>query len=206
TDFMRDREALLRHIDGIVYGDNPEQGIARGSTFLHPPLRFRVDFPAGWEIQNSPSQVVAKAPNADVYMLLELVMQPQGRNLEQIALNQMNRAGFRAREGNTTTIGGNEAFVGVYQGQLEGLGTVTMRGAHIAYNKNVYFLAGFAAPTAFQQADAAFVTSIRSFRALTAAEAENIHPNRVDLYVVRQGDTWASIAERSGGIIKAASL
>jgi predicted Zn-dependent protease len=206
TDFMRDRETLLQRIDGLVYGDNPEQGIARGSTFLHPPLRFRIDFPAGWEINNSPTQVVAKAPNANVFMLLELVEKPQGRNLEEIALNQMRGAGFRAVQGDRATINGLDAFVAVYQGQLQDLGSVTMRAAHIAYNRNIYLVAGFTAPNVFQQADSAFFSAIRSFKSLTAAEAESIRPNRVDLYVVRAGDTWASIAERSGGVVKPSTL
>src|SRR5438093_173844 len=46
----------------------------------------------------------------------------------------------------------------------------------------------------------------RSFRSMSAAEAENIHANRIDLYVVRQGDTWESIAERSGGVVTAQTL
>ena len=41
---------------------------------------------------------------------------------------------------------------------------------------------------------------------LTAMEAEAIRPNRVDLYVVRAGDTWASIADRSGGVVKPNTL
>ncbi len=49
----------------------------RGSTFFHPPLKFRIDFPTGWEVQNSPAEVVAKAPNAEIYMMLELVEQPR---------------------------------------------------------------------------------------------------------------------------------
>ena len=206
TDFMRNREALLQRVDGLVYGDNPEQGIARGSTFLHPPLRFRIDFPTGWEINNSPTQVVAKAPNADVYMLLELVEKPQGRNLQEIAINQMGKAGFRAGQGDRTTINGLDAFVGVYQGQLQDLGTVSMRAAHIQHDRNIYLVAGFTAPNLFQQSDGAFLSAIRSFKSLTAAEAESIRPNRVDLYVVRAGDTWASIAERSGGVVKPATL
>ena len=80
---------------------------------------------------------------------------------------------------------------------------VTTRAAHIAYDGKVYIVAGLAAPNAFQQADDAFLASIRSFRPLSAAEAEDIRPNRVDLYVVRAGDTWQSIAERSGGVINA---
>jgi predicted Zn-dependent protease len=58
----------------------------------------------------------------------------------------------------------------------------------------------------FQQADSAFTGAIQSFRPLSAAEAENIRPNRVDLYVVRAGDTWQGIAERSGGVIKPTTL
>jgi predicted Zn-dependent protease len=206
SDFSTNPDALLKRLDGIVYGDSPEQGLARGSTFLHPVLRLRVDFPQGWEINNSPEQVVAKAPGADVYMLLEQVQMPQGRTIRDIALNSMGKAGFRTIEGQNTTINGLDAFVGVYQGQLEGLGAVTIRAAHIADGKDTYVLAGFVSPNTFRQSDNAFLTSIRSFRKMTAAEAENIHPDRVDFYVVRAGDTWQSIAERSGGAVKAATL
>ena len=206
TDFSTNRDAFLQRIDGIIYGDKPEQGIVRGSTFLHPPLRFRVDFPQGWEVANSPQQVVAKAPNADVFMLLELVEKPQGRNIQEIALNHMQAAGFRPGRGDRTTINGLDAFVGLYQGQLEGLGDVGARAAHIQHGTNVYLLVGLTSTNTFQQADNAFLGAIRSFRPLAAAEAENIRPNRVDLYVVRQGDTWAGIAERSGGVISAPTL
>ena len=206
TGLNTDREALLRRVDGIIFGDNPEQGIARGSTFLHPPLRFRVDFPEKWDIANSPQQVVAKAPGADVFMLLQLVMKPQGSGVQAIALNSMQGAGFRTLEGDRTAINGLDAFIGLYQGAIEGLGEVAVRAAHIAYGSNVYMLAGLVSPDLFRQADPSFTTAIRSFRALSAAEAEAIRPNRVDLYVVRSGDTWASIAERSGGIVKPATL
>jgi len=204
--FSTNREAFVQRIDGIVYGDNPEQGIARGSAFLHPVLRFRIDFPERWEIANSPQQVVAKAPGADVFMILQLVEQPRGRDIQEIAQNSMNSAGFRSVRGERTTINGLDAFVGLYQGQIQDMGQVTARAAHIAYNGKVYVVAGLVQADAFQHADGAFLASIRSFRSMSAAEAENIRPNRVDLYVVRAGDSWQSIAERSGGVISAATL
>jgi predicted Zn-dependent protease len=204
--FTTNRDAYTARIDGIVYGDNPEQGIARGSAFLHPVLRFRIDFPERWEIANSPQQVVAKAPGADVFMLLQLVEQPKGRNIQEIGQASMTGAGFRFVTGERTTINGLEAFLGVYEGQIQDFGRVAVRAAHIAYDGKVYVVAGLVAPEAFQQADAAFTSSIRSFRSMSAAEAENIRPNRVDFYVVRAGDTWQSIAERSGGVITPATL
>jgi len=205
-EFSTNRDAFLQRIDGIVFGDNPDQGIARGSAFLHPVLRFRIDFPDRWEIQNSPQQVVAKAPGADIFMILQLIEQPRGRTIDEIALDSMSRAGFRRVQGGRTTINGLDAFVGVYQGQIEDLGAVTARAAHIAYDQKVYLVAGLVARDAFEQADGAFGTSIRSFRSLSAAEAEDIRPDRVDFYIVRAGDTWASIAERAGGAIKPATL
>jgi len=206
TDFERNQDALFRAIDGLIYGDNPDQGIVRGNAFIHPPLRFRVDFPNAWDIQNSPEQVIAKAPGADVYMLLEQVEMPRGSGIENIARDQMQGAGFRVTSGSRQQINGLDAFIGLYQGSLEGLGNVTMRAAHIVHNGNVYLVAGFSAPNVFEPLDSAILASIRSFKPITAAEAEAVHPNRVDIYVVRQGDSWQSIADRSGGVIKPATL
>jgi len=206
TDFVRNQDAMLRAVDGLIYGDNPEQGIVRGTAFIHPPLRFRIDFPSAWDIQNSPEEVVAKAPGADVYMLLEQVEKPQGSGIENIARGAMQNAGFRIQSSSRQQINGLDAYIGVYQGQLQDLGNVTMRVAHIQHQGNIYMVAGLCAPTLFEQSDNAFLASIRTFRPLTAAEAEAVHPNRIDLYVVRPGDSWQSIAERSGGVVKPATL
>ena len=206
TDFVRNQDAMLRAVDGLIYGDNPDQGIVRGTAFIHPPLRFRIDFPVSWDIQNSPEEVVAKAPGADVYMLLEQVEKPQGNGIENIARGAMQDAGFRIQSGSRQQINGLDAYVGVYQGQLQDLGNVTIRVAHIQHQGNIYMVAGLCAPTLFEQSDNAFLASIRTFRPLTAAEAEAVHPNRIDLYVVRPGDSWQSIAERSGSVIKPATL
>jgi predicted Zn-dependent protease len=206
SDFRTGRDVLEQRVDGLIFGDNPEQGVTRGSTFLHPPLRFRIDFPQKWQIANSPQQVVAKAPDADVFMLLQGVAKPQGSTVRDVALSHMQAAGFRPVSGDGTTINGLEAFVGVYQGQIEGLGEVTSRAAHIAHGDAYYLIAGLVPPAAFEQTDGTFTTSIRSFRPLTAAEAQAIRPSRVDFYTVRAGDTWESIAERSGGAIRPSTL
>jgi predicted Zn-dependent protease len=206
ADFMRNQDALFRAIDGIIYGDNPDQGIVRGTAFIHPPLRFRIDFPNGWDIQNSPEQVIAKASGAEAYMLLEQVEMPRGNGIDNNARAQMQNAGFRIESGSRQQINGLDAYIGLYQGSLEGLGNVMMRAAHIVHNGNIYLVAGFSAPNIFGPLDDAYLRSIRSFRPMSAAEAEAVHPNRVDIYVVREGDSWQSISERSGGVIKPSTL
>jgi predicted Zn-dependent protease len=203
-----DRNDFLRRIDGLVYGDNPDQGVIRGNNrFLHAGLRFSLDFPSGWDVNNSASQVVAKRPGANVFIVLQLVQQPNGRTVEQIALNAMGQAGFQAREGSRTTINGLDAFLGTYDGTLEDLGRVGVRAAHILHDRNVYMVAGLAPAQIFNEAERELTSTARSFRALTAAQAEDIRPNRIDLYTVREGDTWESIAQRqSEGLVKPTTL
>jgi predicted Zn-dependent protease len=188
---------FLRRIDGIIYGDSPSEGIVRGNAFLHRDLRLALHFPQGWEIHNTKTHVLAKAPERDNFMLLQLVQNPQG-SIETIARGGMANAGFRQIAGERATINGLDAYVGTYQGALEGLGNVVTVAAHIVHDRNVYVYAGIAPPNQFEAVRRQFVSSIGTFRSLSRAEAEDIRPNRIDLYTVRTGDTWESIARRSG--------
>jgi predicted Zn-dependent protease len=200
-----DETEYQRHIDGIVFGDSPSDGIVRGNEFLHPELRLALQFPRGWEIQNSPAQVVAKAPDRDNYMLLQPVPNASG-SIQQIAQGTMANAGFRQLEGERATVNGLDAYVGTYQGAKQGLGNVVTVAAHVVLNRNIYLLAGLAPSNQFQSARVEFANSIRSFRELSASQAASIKPNRIDVHTVRNGETWQAIAERAGGVIKPSTL
>jgi predicted Zn-dependent protease len=202
----RNREGYREQVDGIVVGDNPKDGIVRGNAFLHPVLRFAVEFPDGWEIMNTPAQVAAREPGQPHFMLLQEVDSRQGRTIEEISQRSMSGAGFRRIDGQGTNVNGLDAHLGLYQGSIRGIGDVVMRAAHIANGRQVYVLAGFASRDAFDKVDREIQASIRSFRPLTASEAANVQPNRLDYYVVRAGETWQSIAARGGGLVRASDL
>ena len=194
-----------RVVDGIVFGDSPSDGIVRGNEFLHPDLRLALAFPKGWEVQNSATQVVAKAPDRENYMLLTLVPNANG-SLQQIAQASMANAGFRQVQGERASLNGLDAYVGTYQGAMQGIGNIVTVAAHVVHNRNVYMFAGLAPPNQFQSAQQQFVASIRSFRELSQAEAARIRPNRVDIYTVRDGDTWESLSSRTGNVVKPSTL
>ena len=48
--------------------------------------------------------------------------------------------------------------------------------------------------------------SLRSFRPLTQTEAEEIKPNRISIYTVREGDTWEGLAQDRDMIVDAQML
>jgi predicted Zn-dependent protease len=193
------REVYLRRIEGIVFGENPREGIVRGNTFLHPDLRFGLEFPKGWDIVNGKEQVVAKMPGQNAFVMLQLVPMAQGRSIEEMATRSMRNMGVREVSGGTTTINGLDAYLGTYEGSLNQVGKVTMRAAHVRQGRTIYLVAAFAPPQLYEQLERDLASSVRSFRALSRGEAQNIEPNRVALYTVERGDTWQSIAQRKGG-------
>jgi predicted Zn-dependent protease len=202
----RNRDDYFARIDGVVVGDNPEEGIVRGNLFLHPALRFSLEFPEGWDVMNTPTQVAAREPGQPHFMLLQTVDRPSGRTIEEIGVRAMSSAGFKAIDGQRLDINGLDAHVGVYQGAISGVGAVTMRAAHIANGRQVYLLAGFAPRDQFSRIDRDVTAAIESYRALSAHEASEIRPNRLDFYTVRAGDTWQSIASRGRGLVRASDL
>ncbi len=218
TAAKRNRDDYLDRINGLVFGDNPKDGIVRGNVFLHPLLRIGLDFPDGWDVINATSAVMARDPGTEHYMVMQEVEQPRpvrqgsggqgGNTIGDTAVAAMRKAGYSVVDGRIERINGQEAHVGLYRGTAKGTtGKVLMRAAHIAMGRQVYVVAGFAPEAEFPLVDREVMPSIQTFRSLTPAEASRVHPNKVAFYVVRPGDSWQSIAVRQGkNFVNAATL
>jgi predicted Zn-dependent protease len=207
------RDQYLERIHGIAFGDNVKDGIVRANEFLHPLLRIGVKFPDGWELTNTPEAVMAREPGTNHYMVLQEVEQTarlrqgSGGSIGDAAVAAMRQAGYSVVDGRIEDINGNQAHVGVYRGNARDVGKVMMRAAHIAVGRQLYVVAGFAPEAEFPAVDRDIAGSVATFRQLSAAEASKIRPNRIDFYVVRQGDSWQSIAARQGkSLVNAATL
>lgn len=57
------REAYLRQIDGMLFGDDPEQGFVLGRRFAHPVMRISFVAPEGFTLTNSPQAILIEGPN-----------------------------------------------------------------------------------------------------------------------------------------------
>ncbi|WP_239998084.1 M48 family metalloprotease [Rhizobium halophilum] len=58
----RGRDYYIEGIDGLLYGDSPDEGFVRGQTFLHGKLGIRFDVPADFRIDNKVDAVLATGP------------------------------------------------------------------------------------------------------------------------------------------------
>src|SRR4030095_8726013 len=98
-------DPYLERIQGLVFGDNPKDGIVRGNEFLHPLLRIGVKFPDGWELTNSAEAVLAQEPGTQPFLVLqEVERQPQGprastQSIGDVAIAAMRKAGYTVVDG-----------------------------------------------------------------------------------------------------------
>lgn len=54
--------AFLAAVDGLLYGDDPEQGFVRGRTFAHPTMRIAFEAPPSFTLTNSPQAIGLSGP------------------------------------------------------------------------------------------------------------------------------------------------
>ena len=73
-----ERNGYLNHVNGLVYGENPQQGYVEGNVFYHPGMRFYFDIPAGWKVSNTPLQVTLASPDGKAVVLLKAENSSEG--------------------------------------------------------------------------------------------------------------------------------
>jgi len=76
----RDRNEYLGLLDGLVYGEDPSEGFARGRRFLHPKLGFTFLAPPGFTLDNT-AQAVLGLKGGNEAMRLDVVSVPAEQSL-----------------------------------------------------------------------------------------------------------------------------
>ena len=65
----RNQQAYFDIIDGLIYGDSPEQGFVRKHAFFHPVMKFAYQVPESFTITNSAESVQARGEDGGVMIL-----------------------------------------------------------------------------------------------------------------------------------------
>ncbi len=195
------RAEYLNEIDGVVYGENPRNGFFRGTTFLHPDLRFRLDFPQGWRTQNLPQAVMAGSPQQDAAIQLTLA---QG-SPESAAREFLGQQGLQSTAPRSRTLNGLPAVSAQFRAQTE-QGVLEGIALFIAHGGNTYMLLGYTPAQRFGAYQAALEQSLGSFAVLTDPQALNVRPNRITIVRTQQSTTLTEFNRRNPSVIDLAEL
>ncbi len=188
----RDRDSYLAGIDGLLYGDTPDEGYVRGNNFLHPKLGISFSVPDGFMIDNSAAAVTATGPG-DMAVRFDGVSLDPNRSLPDYIRSGWV-AGLETDSVRETTINGSPAATA--RARAEGWQfDVTV----IRAGSQVYRLLT-AAPAASTSLDSVARAVGGSFRVLTQAEKDALKPLRIRVVTVRPGQNMGMLAAQMVGV------
>lgn len=188
----RDRETFLAGIDGLLYGDKPDQGYVRGRNFMHPTLGVAFSVPEGFVIDNSAGEVVAAGPG-NLAFRFDGVTVDRSTSLRNYLEGDW-LAGLDPSSVRPTTINGYEAATArAYADEWQFDVTV------IRVGEQVYrLLTG--APRDSVLLDRVSRSIAGSFHVLSQAEIAALKPLRIRVVTVQPGETVATLANRMVGV------
>ena len=188
---------FLKHMDGIIYGVNPSQGIFRKQQFLHPVLGFSITFPKGWKQQNTPTAVGAITEKQDGGIFIDGV----GKAEDPVKLGKAFVKKLKEQH-KVTPHKAEEVFLHSYPGYLVTL--IDKSGGHTVYyyylwitmNDMTYHLIGGGLNKYYND----LKNTVYSLRPLTNDEKNSITVDRVRLVEALDGETIAQLCLRTNNI------
>ncbi|MDO9416625.1 M48 family metalloprotease [Pararhizobium sp.] len=191
TSGDRGRDYYLAGIDGLLYGDSPQEGYVRGQTFLHGKLGIRFDVPTGFQIDNKAEAVLATGPG-DTAIRFDGVADPRKQTLTNyIASGWVT--GLQPETIKSITINGLEAATARASAERWDFDVTVIRIEGQIYR----FLTAVPKNSTALELTANALRA--SFRQMTPAEITALKPLRIKIVIVRPGDTIATLAARMMG-------
>ncbi|MEM1377337.1 MAG: M48 family metalloprotease [Pseudomonadota bacterium] len=183
-----DRESYLLGLDGMLFGDSPNEGYVRDQTYAHVGLGIALDFPPGFQVENRPEAVLGARPDgaairfdgADVP-----ANQPLATYLASGWVEGLDASTVRATRINGLDAATARALVGRWAFDI----TVFRVGSEV-----YRILTAVPAPGSELEALANEVRS--TFRALSEAESASFQPLRVRIVRADEGETVEQLARR----------
>jgi predicted Zn-dependent protease len=190
------REAYLREVDGLLYGDDPAQGFVNGTHFAHPIMRIGFEAPSGFKLSNTPQAIRIDGPDGLQGMFSGGRMPSGGLRAyaEATLAGLLQGAQVELGTASLTKVNGLPTIIVP--------GTVATEQGSVAFSLAAYEGAGGNAFHFFMvskpgTAQASATGALYGgFRLLSAAEAASLRPRRIKTVRVAPGETLRSAANQ----------
>jgi predicted Zn-dependent protease len=185
----RDRADYLVTLDGVIYGEDPSEGFARGRKFEHPKLGFTFMAPPGFSLDNTAQAVLGLKEGGDEALRLDVVSVPAEQSLpDYLKSGWMENVDTASVE--EFTVNGFTAATATATGEQWAFRLFAVR-----YGSDVYRFI-FAAKNKTALVDRSFRESVATFRRMSLKESEQVHPLRLKIVTVDAHDNVEKLARR----------
>jgi predicted Zn-dependent protease len=191
------RADFLRRFDGLVLGANPAHGVFDGARFIHPHLRFTLQFPTDWKLVNKPRAVAAIKRDGHAAMILGIVGQGNDPEVPTRAFIEKLRkeARIEPTRAERAPAGAWPAFV-VSMTDTTGGSRSEMHFLWAAHEGRIYQLIGLGSPQDLQ----VIRTFALTLREATSAELNAVTIRRLHLATARASESLEELSSRVGNV------
>ena len=192
-----DAAALFAKLDGLCWGENPEDGVVRKNQFLQPAIGFTMTFPEGWRHRVTPQCVVSAHPKQEAILLLMATNAPSDPVATGEKFVEQMRAKARAEPTSVrkTTLGEFPVFVATYLDR-SGRAPAYLHFAWVSMGAKSFHLVGLAPEKHRETLRQAALT----LRPLTDVERDGITGKRLRSVAARAGERLENLGARSGNV------
>lgn len=196
-DALPEKKApYLDTVDGLLYGDDPEQGFVVGRHFAHPMLRIAFTAPPGFRLTNSPAVILIEGPDGLRGEFGGGRLPADGLETYVSALVARLLQGAAAEVGPPTRslINGVPAIIVAVRAETEAGAIELSIAAYDGGDGRAHHFIMISPPT--EAADVAITELFRSFRLLSPRQAAALRPRMIEVVAAGPRDTAASLAAR----------
>ncbi len=197
TGILRlERRAFLANIDGMLFGDDPKQGVRKGREFAHPEVGIRFEVPPGFVMFNSPERVVARGPGGAV-VVFDMEKPEKAKEVKDLRryLTGGWRHGLSLKDVERIEVDGLAGVTGTARRRAKGGGMEDLRLIALRDGpENIYRFVFITPVNLTGRMATELQRTTYSFRRLSKEEAAAIRPLRIRVVDVEPGDTVQSLA------------
>ncbi len=194
-NFVVNRDKYLRQIDGIIFGNDPQQGFIENDVFYHPGLRFQFPTPTGWTINNLPSQVQMNAKDEQAVMVFKL---EATETESQAASKFVTDNKLKIISQKSVKVNGSNAQEVIATAHTK-QGVLQLMAYFIKKGNNVYSFMGYSEQANYPNYELSFKTTMSGLKTLSDKSKLNRHPDRIKVRKVAS-NTSLEDALKSFGI------
>ena len=194
TGGATNRDAFLTALNGVMYDDDPKQGVVDGATFRHPELKLTFTAPQGFVMANG-TQAVTISGSGGQAQFTGAAYDGNLSNYISSVFRAVAGQGNNIPIGNveTTTVNGLRAATANATANTQSGQVIVTVFAYEFGPKSAFHFLTIVPATA--SADP-FTPLYRSMRPLSNSEIAAIKPRKIEVVTVRSNDTVASLAAK----------
>jgi predicted Zn-dependent protease len=188
----------VSHLDGLVFGPGERDGVIEGGLYRNRYFRYQVQMPEGWKVQRGTTAGSLLAQDPSERYLSQVIPLELKEELtpDQLAATVERNSGLEPYGAAWITVDGNKAYRADYRAQSQDGVLLGLRIAYVTRGKTGFIMAHIARLQEFAKGRGTFNRVIFSFHSLSPQDVAKVPLYRLKVYMVKRGDTFASISGR----------